>query len=86
MTLDRDKHAIGLNGLMGFCNSIGSVIISVDCEFDPQSGQTKHYKIDICCFSPKHATLRRISKELLARNRDNVSVVGDMSIRGLLFQ
>jgi hypothetical protein len=37
----------------------------------------------ICCFSAKHTVLRRKSKYWLARNRDNVSVWGDMSIRGL---
>ena len=58
----------------------------VDRGFDPRSGQTKDYKIDICCFSAKQAALRRKSKDWLARNLDNVSELGDMSIRGLLFQ
>jgi hypothetical protein len=49
-------------------------------------GQTKDYKIGICCFSAKHAALRRKSKDWLARNQDNVSEWGDMSIRRLLFQ
>jgi hypothetical protein len=35
--------------------------------FNLQSGQTKDYKIDICCFSDKHAVLRRKSKNWLAR-------------------
>jgi hypothetical protein len=48
--------------------------------------QTKYYKFGICCFSAKHAALRRKSKDGLARNQDNVSEWGDMSIRGLLFQ
>jgi len=39
----------------------------------PQSGQTKDYKIGICCFSAKHAALRRKSKDCLALNQDNVS-------------
>jgi len=30
------------------------------------SGQTKDYKIGICCFFAKHATLRRRSKDWLA--------------------
>jgi hypothetical protein len=73
-------------------NSIGGVMISVfasnavDRGFDPGSGQTKDYTIDICCFSAKHAALRRKNKDWLARNQDNVSEWGDMSIRGLLFQ
>ena len=49
-------------------------------------GQTKDYQIGICCFSTKHAVLRRKSKDWLARNQDNVSKWGDMSICGLLFQ
>jgi hypothetical protein len=42
-------------------------------------------KTGICCFSTKHAALRRKSKDWLARNQDNESEWGDMSIRGLLF-
>jgi hypothetical protein len=42
--------------------------------------------ICICCFSAKHAVLKRKSKDWLARNQDNVSEWGDMSIRGMLFQ
>ena len=44
------------------------------------------YKFSICCFSSKHAPLRRKSKDLLALNQDNVSECGDMSIGELLFQ
>jgi hypothetical protein len=58
----------------------------VDRGFKPWSGQTKDYKIGICCFSAKHAALRRKSKDWLARNQDNVSEWGDMSIHRLLFQ
>jgi hypothetical protein len=59
---------------------------AVDRGFEPRSGKTKDYKIGICCFSAKHAVmpvLRRKSKDWLALNQDNVSVWGDMSIRGL---
>ena len=59
---------------------------AIDRGFDPRSGQTKDYKIGIYCFSAKQAALRRKSKDWLARNQDNVSEWGDMSIRGLLFQ
>ena len=59
---------------------------AIDRGFDPRSGQTNDYKIGICCFSAKQAALRRKSKDWLARNQDNVSEWGDMSIRGLLFQ
>ena len=57
---------------------------AVDRDFGPQSGQTKDYNIAICCFSPKHAALRRKNKNWLTWN--SVSQWGDMSIRGLLFQ
>jgi hypothetical protein len=59
---------------------------AVDCGFKPRSGQTKDYKIGICCFSAKHAALRRKGKDWLARNQDNVSEWSDMSIRRLFFQ
>ena len=59
---------------------------AVDHGFESRSGQTKDYKIGICCFSAKHATLSRKSKDLLAQNQDNVSEWSDMSIFGLLLQ
>ena len=59
---------------------------AVDRGFDPRSGQTKDYKIGVCCFSSKRAALRRKSKDWLARNQDNVPEWSDMSTRGLLFQ
>jgi hypothetical protein len=59
---------------------------AIDRSFEPRSDQTKDYKIGICCFSTKHAALRRKSKVWLARNQDNVSERDDMAIRGLLFQ
>ena len=61
-----------------FCNykyRIGGVMFSglassaVDRGFEPRSGHTKDYKIDICCFSAKHAALRRKSTDWLARFR-----------------
>jgi predicted LPLAT superfamily acyltransferase len=54
--------------------------------FEHRSGQTKDYKIGIGYFSAKHEALRRNSKDWFARNQDNVSEWGDMSIHGLLFQ
>ena len=74
------KHRIG--GVM-VCVLASSV---VDRGFEPQSGQTKDYKIGMCCFSAKHAALRRKSKDWLARNQNNVSEWSDISTRGLLFQ
>jgi hypothetical protein len=59
---------------------------AIDRGFETRSGQTKDYKIGICCFSAKHAALRRENKDWLARNQDNVSEWGDMSTHGLLFQ
>ena len=56
---------------------IGGVMVSmlassaVDRGFEPRSGQTKDYKIGICCFSAKHTALRRKSKDWLARNQNN---------------
>ena len=44
---------------------------AVDRGFKPRSGQTKNYEIIICCFSAKHAALRRKSKYWFARNRNN---------------
>ena len=73
-------------------NRIGGVNVSgiasgvVDRGFEPRSGQTKDYEIGICCFSSKHAALRRKSKYELARNHDNMFGWGEMSIRGILFQ
>ena len=59
---------------------------AVDRGFEPRSGQTKNYKIGICCFSAMHTALRRKSKDGLARNQNNESGWSDMSTRGLLFQ
>jgi hypothetical protein len=58
----------------------------VESGFEPRSSQTKDYKIGICCFSAKHAALRRKSKDWLTQNQNNVSEWGYMSIRRLLFQ
>jgi hypothetical protein len=50
---------------------------AVDREFEHRSGQTKNYKIGICCFSAKHAALRRMTKDWLARNQNNVYTWGE---------
>ena len=49
------KHRIG--GVMVRVLTSGAI----DRGFEPRSGQTKDYKIGICCFSAKHAALRRKS-------------------------
>jgi hypothetical protein len=66
---------------------MGSVLpsIAVDRELLSRLGQTKDYKIGICCLSTRHAALLGKSKDWLSRNQD-VSVWDDMSIRGLLLQ
>ena len=67
---------------------MASVLASsvVDRGFEPRSGQTKDFKIGICCFSPKHEALSRKSRDWLAQNQNNVSKWSDMSTRRLLFQ
>ena len=73
-------------------NRIGGVIIivlassAVDRGFELRSGQTKDYKISICCFSAKQPALRKKSKEWSAQNQNNRSELGNMSIRRLLFE
>ena len=67
------------NKEFNFYNHISSV---VDHGFEYWSGQTKDYKIDICCFYTKHTPLRRKGKDLL----DKMSVWSDMSTHRLLFQ
>ena len=48
---------------------IGGIMVSmlassaVDHGFEPQLGQTKDFKIGICCFSAKHAALRKRKKD-----------------------
>jgi hypothetical protein len=59
---------------------------AVDHGFETRLRQIKDYKVGICCFFAKYAALRRKSKDWLARNQDNVSEWGNMSVRGLLFQ
>jgi len=55
----------------------------VDRRFKPSSGQTKNYKIGICCFSAKQAALRSNGIYWLARNRDHASELSDLSTCGL---
>ena len=56
-------------------NHIGGVMVSVLASsalnrgFDSRSGQTKDNNIGSCCFSDKHAVLKRKSNDWL----DNVS-------------
>jgi hypothetical protein len=74
------------------CFVIGSKMVSVLPSsavyrgFESRSGQNKDYKIGICCFSAKHAALKRKSKDWFGRNQNNVSEWSDKSTCGLLFQ
>ena len=54
---------------------------AVDRGFESRSGQTKDYKIGICCFSAKHTALGKKSKDGLVRNQNSVSEWSDMSTR-----
>jgi hypothetical protein len=53
---------------------------AVDREFESRSSRAKDYEIGICCFSAKHAALRRKSKDWLVWNQDNMFEWADMSI------
>jgi len=50
-------------------NDIGGIMVDVlassvvDRGFEPRLGQTKDYKIGICCCSAKHTALKRKSKD-----------------------
>ena len=59
---------------------------TVERGFEPNSGLTTDYKIDICLFSTKQPALSSKSKNQLARNQDNVFEWSHISTHGLLFQ
>jgi len=62
-------------------------LTAVDHGLGPVLVKPKTIKFGICCcFSAKHITLRRKSKDWLVRIRIMCLEWGDMSIRGLLFQ
>ena len=66
-----------------------SVLVSsaVDRGFEPRGWVKPNTMKLLFVASPaKHATLRRKSKDLLARNQNNVSEWSDISISRLLFQ
>ena len=63
---------LGIEGIK-FYNRIGNIMVSLldlVLWFEPRSGQTKDFKIGICCFSAKHTALRRRRKDWLAQNQD----------------
>ena len=53
--------------ISGFASS------ALDCEFEPQSGQTKDYDTNISYSSSEQVALRSMSKDWLAWNHDNLS-------------
>ena len=53
--------------------------------FESRSGQTKDYKIGMCCFSAKHVALRRKGNDWLARNQNIMTEWSDMSTSRLFF-
>ena len=59
---------------------------AADRGFESQYGQTKDYRISICCFTAKHTTLRSKNKDWLAWNQNNMSEWSNMSTSELLFQ
>jgi hypothetical protein len=79
---EKDEVIIKDGLIKNYINRIDGVMVSVldscavDHGFEPRSGQTKDYEIGICCFSAKHAALRRKSKDWLARNQDICVRVG----------
>ena len=52
---------------------------AVDRGFEPRWSYTKNYIIDFRCLSDKHASLRRKSRDWLARNQNIVSNWSDIS-------
>jgi hypothetical protein len=51
---------------------------AVDRGFEPQSGKIKDYKIGMCCFSAKHAALRR---NYLFSGEENLSMYRQFIIK-----
>ena len=66
----------------------GGIMVSsprvIYCGFEPQSCQSKDYKMSICCFHARHNALRNKSTDRLAQNQDNVLEWSDVSICNLL--
>ena len=58
---------------------------AVDHGFKLCLGQTKDYKIGICCYSAKHTSLWCKSKDWLAQNQENVSEWSNTSTRNCSF-
>ena len=66
-----ELKGIAKKGKIKYVASISIIVWStVDRGFKPQSGQTKDYKIGMCCLSAKYAVLRSKRKDWLARNQE----------------
>ena len=73
------------NDVYGWCNDISDFSRRVISSL--RLGHTKDYEIGIFnFFTNKRTALRSKNKDWLVLHQDNVSVWGDMSTRGLLFQ
>ena len=74
-----------------YINHIGGVMVSlfdsgvVDRAFETWSGQSKDYKIDICCFSDKHSAFRSRNKDWLVGNHNNFPEWRNMSTADCCF-
>ena len=73
---DRVRVRVRVRAMIGLGLGLG---------LEPWSGQTKDYKMCICCFSAKHAALKSMSKDCMTGNQKNVSEWSNMSTCRLLF-
>jgi hypothetical protein len=66
-------------------NRVGGIMVIVlassvvDSGLEPRSGQTKDFKIGICRFSAKHASIKKEKIIVLARNQNNTKAQKDHS-------
>jgi hypothetical protein len=64
--------------IYNLCNiKLGLVSSAVDRGFESWLGQTEDYKIGICCFSAKHAALRRKKSVILNWEQKHEEWVSD---------
>jgi hypothetical protein len=68
-SLDANKSTSRIGGVMVIvCGSS-----AVDRGFEPDGVKPKTIQIDMCCYSAKYAALRKMRKDCLDRNPNNVS-------------
>jgi len=69
------------SSLIWYAILFGGVIVSVytsnviERGYEPRSGRTKDYNVNMCCFPTKHVALRSKIKDWLALNQNIVSDV-----------